>query len=190
MTPEKRLSCYVCDVTVDSANATLGIGRSECFTNQPYTGDLSACPVDAPYCITEMEVTWTTRGAQTTRVKRGCSSSPAPAECKGATSDDQMYMFKDCALDCAESGCNYDLEEVATLFSSEQEQDSCLACSYVESDNGDVSGNYNCLKPESNSTSLACPKYANAGCYVGLNTHEVSYFKAFQPLFLVWKQNH
>ena len=42
-TPQRVLNCFVCDVTVDSNNGTIGVGRPECFTNQPHPSDLKAC---------------------------------------------------------------------------------------------------------------------------------------------------
>ena len=174
-TPQRVLNCFVCDVTVDSSNSTIGVGRPECFTNQPYPGDLKSCPVNAPYCITEMEVTWTQRGSQTTRLSRGCSAHPAMDVCKTGTSSDLMYKYQDCQVDCEESGCNNDIERVAQLFKSSENQDKCLTCSYIEEDSGNIIGNKNCIKPETNSSSTACPIYANAGCYTATNTHEVHY---------------
>ena len=173
-TPQRVLNCFTCDVTVDSNNNTIGIGRADCFGNQPSPADLQACPYEATHCITEMEVTWTQRGKQTTRVKRGCSRSPAMEQCKTGTSADQMYSYKDCEIDCTENGCNHGVVEVSELFRSEKAQDKCLTCSYIEEDNGNVIGNKNCMSPSSNSSSTDCPIYANAGCYTGLNTHEVS----------------
>lgn len=86
-----------------------------------------------------------------------------------------MYTYKDCEVDCDESGCNFELESVAELFTSDQAQDKCLTCSYIEEDNGNVIGNTNCMKPSTNSSSASCPMYANAGCYTGSNTHQVKF---------------
>ena len=85
-------------------------------------------------------------------------------------------MLKDCSTSCKTSACNNDLTETAQMFSEPNPQDNCFTCTYIERDNGEVEGNIFCADEPGklNSSSYACPMYANAACYTGTNAHYVS----------------
>ena len=83
-----------------------------------------------------------------------------------------MFLYKDCSETCDESGCNADFDTVAAKFHSEINQEACYSCVYTESDDGSVEGNKFCMdEPDKIDVSTNCPIYANAGCYIGSNTH-------------------
>ena len=89
-----------------------------------------------------------------------------------------MLLIKDCAVSCAGSACNTDLDEAARKFSNfENPQDTCYACSYTEMDDGSLLGNKFCGEEPDKVTDAAitCPMYANSGCYTGTNAHYVSH---------------
>jgi len=86
-------------------------------------------------------------------------------------------MIKDCATSCDSAACNIEMEETARMFSSENPQEECFGCSYIEQNNGDVLGNVFCGdQPDKlENGKIACPMYANAACYTGTNAHYVSF---------------
>ena len=85
-----------------------------------------------------------------------------------------MWLYKDCTTSCPHGACNKEMDSTLELYRSDREQESCYACTYLEQENGDVIGNSNCLDNADKFESVACPIYANAGCYTGSNTHKVS----------------
>jgi len=111
-----------------------------------------------------MLVDWYARGAQVVTVRRGCIENIAAHPC---STEDYGYMFvKDCYDNCAEHGCNIGLD-VAKKFDEGVGQKECFACDYQEYDNGDVSGNKNCMDQPENSMNQTCPIWASSGCYTG-----------------------
>ena len=117
-------------------------------------------------------VDWRFKGRQEYRVRRGCSSKPAE-ECWEGQSSTGQASFKDCQVDCKESNCNTGLDEVAALYDSGKNQESCYTCSYIESSNGDVEGEKVCGdgSEQLKDGIRTCPTYANYGCYTGTNVH-------------------
>jgi len=171
---ENGINCYSCDVTLDSNGNVLGIGSDECFRNEIHESFLLPCTGNQTFCVNELEVDWFFYGAQTYRMKRGCSAMAPPNECTILASHED-HMLKDCATGCTDDKCNADVEEVMKKFSANvgSKVASCLTCSYVEKDDGSVAGNKYCLDDEGHSEELYvdCPTYANIGCYTGSNSH-------------------
>ena len=58
-------------------------------------------------------------------------------------------------------------------------QGECYSCMYSEYDNGDVSGNPNCLNlDQANSTEIeglisTCPRHISMGCFTGSALHDI-----------------
>lgn len=166
-------SCYSCDVTFDSQNQTVGYGHPTCFSNEPLESDIVACDEGQTYCIVDIETDWHFYGKQTTRVRRGCSTSPSMRQCFSHTSEDSMFEMKDCSTSCEESLCNKEMDPTAAMFSVPDPQDSCYTCNFIQNDNGEVEGNQFCAdEPDKlDNAALPCPMYANAGCYTGTVAH-------------------
>merc|ERR1712029_505488 len=52
-------------------------------------------------------------------------------------------------------------------------QDKCVACSYIENDDGTISGNRNCQRDPPLSLEVDCPIYQSNGCYSASSVHEI-----------------
>ena len=174
-TPIRRLSCYQCDVVVDSLNNTIGFGAESCWSEEPDKKYLQECRMigetEATYCSTDIEADWLTSGQQTWRVRRKCATTPAPERC--VEQSVEGYHMKDCATSCQDNGCNTGLYETAKKFDTNLPRRECYHCEFWEQDNGDVSGNSNCPDQPGliENSSKFCPVYAGAGCYTGTNAH-------------------
>ena len=183
LTPQKTKQCYVCDVTVDSDEKVLGVGHQSCFAN-PSAYDLQYCPDDDDVCVTEMKVDWDVWGAQTVTINRGCQSTVGYflfVLCSRLTVQNGIVndhcvdngqsfnsLFKDCVKYCTDDACNDIFDEIAEEFTSENNQEECYSCKYIELEDGTVSGNKACFdSPSDINAEHKCPKYANAGCYTG-----------------------
>ena len=62
------------------------------------------------------------------------------------------------------------------------QQDKCVACSYIENDDGTISGNRNCQRDPPLSLEVDCPIYQSSGCYSASSVHEIvsSFIKTHQ----------
>ena len=60
-----------------------------------------------------------------------------------------------------------------TKLLSGDSQDSCIACTYMEHDDGTISGNRNCGRDAMDSMAVQCPSYQANGCFVASAVHEV-----------------
>ena len=58
-------------------------------------------------------------------------------------------------------------------FNSGDQQDKCVACSYIENDDGTISGNRNCQRDPPLSLEVDCPIYQSNGCYSASSVHEI-----------------
>ena len=56
---------------------------------------------------------------------------------------------------------------------SGDQQDKCVACSYIENDDGTISGNRNCQRDPPLSLEVDCPIYQSNGCYSASSIHEI-----------------
>ena len=54
-----------------------------------------------------------------------------------------------------------------------QQQDKCVACSYIENDDGTISGNRNCQRDPPLSLEVDCPIYQSSACYSASSIHEI-----------------
>ena len=137
-----------------------------------------------------MKVDWDVWGAQTVTINRGCQSTVSvflSALYKvtvqhGIVNDHcvdsgQSFnsLFKDCVKYCTDDACNDIFDEIAEEFTSENNQEECYSCKYIELEDGTVSGNKACFdSPSDINAEHKCPKYANAGCYTGSTAFYVS----------------
>ena len=67
-------------------------------------------------------------------------------------------------------------------------QETCKSCFYKETNNGEIYGNVNCANPEKSEVieSVACPRWANTGCYTGTAVHSYvsfNFLMCFKALF-------
>ncbi|CAG5088632.1 Oidioi.mRNA.OKI2018_I69.PAR.g11906.t2.cds [Oikopleura dioica] len=157
--------CYVCEVTVDHLNQTVGLGDFHCLDDPPSTYEIE-CAETQTYCVTELEVDWMPNGDQETTVRRSCSATPAPTFCTIGNPYGSIYQRKDCASTCTNnllSGCNNDLMEVGQKFADELTGEPIQSCFNCETHPGDEGCRLD--QELGDLTVVDCPLYANAGCF-------------------------
>ena len=165
------LQCHSCTVTYDHAGNRVGIGSPMCLDN-PSADSLVQCSADATECSTEIIVDWLATGKQHVTVRRSCRENDQPDKCDFGESP--RIMYKDCFDSCEGNGCNDNLDVAEQLNESNHKQDSCVTCTYIETENGDVQGNYNCPDSPTDEMKKSCPVYANAACFTGSAIHNAN----------------
>ena len=95
------------------------------------------CASDEPYCVDELMTDWLPKGEQIAQIRRGCAKEANTQPCISGSTD--RLKFKDCLYTCTGSKCNNDLT-VGDKFEGSYKESKCLACRYVEHDDGTVEG--------------------------------------------------
>ena len=91
------------------------------------------CPPNS-LCQTDFEIDWFAQGYMTFRIRRGCTSNPAPEQCAGGSTASVTY--KDCQDSCDPmtdgAGCNTGLDAVASKYSTGNVNE-CYQCRVLTS---------------------------------------------------------